>query len=256
MFRNVAPVFSEKITATLLKNILLAAILATAAFPLIIKDAHSHKAHGDGEEESRSSLINPLGFEAPAPGSYRLPPIQQAVDGDVVDADGKKHRLFDLMTDKYVVFSFIYTACADPKGCPLASFTLNHVWTMLEKDPSLAKKVRFVTLSFDLEKDTPEALRRYTKQLGFEEARRTKRWRFLTTASSAELKPILDGYGQYVVREFDKNGRQTGYFSHVLKVYLIDPKRRVRNIYSTSFLYPELIVNDIKTMMMERAEVQ
>lgn len=113
-----------------------------------------------------------------------------------------------------------------------------------------------MTLSFDHEKDTPEALRRYTKQLGFEEARLTKLCRFLTTSSSTKLKPILDGYGQYVIREFDEKGRHTGYFSHVLKVYLIDPERRVRNIYSTSFLYPELIVNDIKTLMMENSEVQ
>lgn len=239
----------------IVKYILLTAILGTGALTISVQEVYSHQGHGDAEEEIRSPLINPLEFEVPAPGSYSLPPIQQAVDGDVVDSEGTRQRLFDVMEDKYIVFSFIYTACADPKGCPLASFTLQHILTIFQKDPAIAEKVRIVTLSFDLARDTPETLRRYTKQLGFEEARRSKRWRFLTTTSSAKLNLILDGYGQYVVREFDEKGKQTGYFSHVLKVYLIDPERKVRNIYSTSFLYPELIVNDIKTLMMEREEI-
>ena len=66
----------------------------------------------------------------------------------------------------------------------------------------------------------------------------------------------MDGYGQYVVREYDSKGQFTGGFSHVLKVYLVDPERKVRNIYSTSFLYPELIINDIKTLILEKAEFQ
>jgi hypothetical protein len=66
------------------------------------------------------------------------------------------------------------------------------------------------------------------------------------------LQPVLDGYGQYVVHEYDDHGRPTGGYYHVLKVFLIDPDRKVRNIYSTGFLYPELIINDIKTLILER----
>jgi cytochrome c peroxidase len=33
---------------------------------------------------------------------------------------------------------------------------------------------------------------------------------------------------------------------------LIDSERRVRNIYSTSFLYPDLILGDIMTLTLEK----
>jgi cytochrome c peroxidase len=122
----------------------------------------------------------------------------------------------------------------------------------MEEDSALSGKVILITLSFDPENDTPEAMRRFADESGFAEARARRRWLFLTTSSSTELQPLLDGYGQYVVRETDANGRHTGGYSHVLKVYLIDSERRVRNIYSTSFLYPDLILGDIMTLTLEK----
>jgi cytochrome c peroxidase len=236
------------------KKIMLFITLVPVVLSAIKVFAHGDKPHSEKKNENIPLATSYLGYKPPAPGSYRLPPIKQAVDGDVIDADGKKHRLFDLMADKYVLFSFIYSKCYDPTGCPLATYTLNLTRMILDKDPSLAKKIIFLSLSFDPEKDTPEVMRRYVELHGVDEARDKKQWRFLTTSSIVELQPILDGYGQYVVREFDSKGKYTGGFSHVLKVYLIDPGRRIRNIYSTSFLYPELIINDIKTLVLEKAE--
>ncbi len=37
----------------------------------------------------------------------------------------------------------------------------------------------------------------------------------------------------------------------MLKVFLIDGQAQVREIYSTSFLLPEVVLNDIKTLLME-----
>lgn len=76
-------------------------------------------------------------------------------------------------------------------------------------------------------------------------------WAFLTTASESDLNPILDGYSQYIIKDIDENGQLAGTFSHVLKVYLVDRNHDVRNIYSTSFLYPKLVVNDLKTLLLE-----
>ena len=49
----------------------------------------------------------------------------------------------------------------------------------------------------------------------------------------------------------DGKGTPTGVFSHVLKVFLIDRQGRVRNIYSAAFLYPELVMADVKTLLLE-----
>jgi len=38
-------------------------------------------------------------------------------------------------------------------------------------------------------------------------------------------------------------------YSHVLKVFLVDRAGDIRNIYSAGFLVPDLVVNDIKTVL-------
>ena len=45
-------------------------------------------------------------------------------------------------------------------------------------------------------------------------------WMFLTTRDRTDLQPILDGYGQYTLREYDHNGDYTGEFAHLLRVFL------------------------------------
>lgn len=79
-------------------------------------------------------------------------------------------------------------------------------------------------------------------------------WTFVTAKSEAELTPVLDGFAQYIIKDIDAEGELIGTFSHVLKVYLIDKNHDVRNIYSTSFLYPELVVSDLKTLLMEERQ--
>jgi hypothetical protein len=37
----------------------------------------------------------------------------------------------------------------------------------------------------------------------------------------------------------------------VLKVFLLDAHHRVRNVYSTGFLHPQLILNDIRTVLLD-----
>jgi hypothetical protein len=42
-----------------------------------------------------------------------------------------------------------------------------------------------------------------------------------------------------------------GPLSHVFKLFLIDRRGSVREIYSTSFLQPEVVLNDIRTQLLE-----
>lgn len=188
-----------------------------------------------------------LGYEAPKAGTYTLPPLFDAADGDVLTTDGRSARLFQYLGDRVVLLSFIYSTCSDVSGCPLATAVFYRIKRRLEKEPALARQLRLVTLSFDPKHDTPEIMRLYGEGLkgsGVE-------WRFLTTADEEQLKPILSAYKQTIRREYDEQGRPTGTFSHLLRVYLIDRKKRIRNIYSVSFLHPDLLVNDVKTLLLE-----
>jgi protein SCO1/2 len=78
------------------------------------------------------------------------------------------------------------------------------------------------------------------------------RWYFLTTRSPRELSALVDGFGQDVRATIDRSsGRPRRELSHVLKVFLIDPAGFVREIYTSTFLHPRTVLNDIETLLME-----
>jgi protein SCO1/2 len=191
-------------------------------------------------------------FVPPKPGSYKLHKIMNAPDGVVLDSAGKAHRLRSMVTGKVTLFSFIYTYCADAKGCPLAYTTLHTLKKEIESNRALHDKVRFVSMSFDPEYDTPPMMGSYGGQDGRDN--KGLRWHFLTSPSRAHLRPMLDGFGQDVSVAADQvPGQRVPTLQHMLKVFLIDAKGQVREIYSTSFLQPNVLMNDIKSLLMEAA---
>ena len=188
-----------------------------------------------------------LDYEPPAPGTYTLPPLGKAADGAVLDTGGKPLRLADALEGKLVLLGFIYTHCPDVNGCPLASYVMKQVQARLLADEDLSDQVRLISLSFDPELDTPTAMRQYSHHF----KRKDFDWRFLTTASEADLQPILQGYGQFREKLYNNDGSYAGSMSHILRVYLIDRDQRIRNIYSAGFLHRDTAVNDLKTLLLE-----
>ena len=113
------------------------------------------------------------------------------------------------------------------------------------QEPELSNKVRLLSLSFDPVMDTPATLAEYARHF-----RRTDfDWRFLTAPSETKLEPILEGFGQWRQINYDADGNYTGSMSHILRVFLIDRQRRIRNIYSTGFLHADTVINDLRTLM-------
>jgi len=193
----------------------------------------------------------PLAFKAARPGSYQLPVIRPAADGQVLTSQNEEKHLYDFMGDKIVLLSFIYSTCSDVNGCPLATAVFHKISQKLQKQPEIAKKLRLLTLSFNPQYDTPKAMRHYAS--GFKDSGLD--WHFLTTRSETELNPILDQYQQNIQKIFDAQGNFTGTFSHILRVYLIDTHKQIRNIYSVSFLHADTLINDVKTLLLEQKTV-
>ncbi|MES2759342.1 MAG: SCO family protein [Pseudomonadota bacterium] len=192
------------------------------------------------------------GFVPPPPGSYTLQHIMRAPDGVVLDSDGSAHRFSEFSTGLVTLFSFIYTYCTDARGCPLAYETLHGLKQTIDRDRSLRGRVRFVSMSFDPQYDTPQAMRSY----GGADARDRSglRWYFLTTSSGKALAPLLDGFGQDVsVAAEQPPNQRVPTLTHMLKVYLIDAGGSVREIYTPAFLHQGVLLNDIKTLLMEWA---
>jgi protein SCO1 len=192
-----------------------------------------------------------MDFVPPAAGSYELPRIQGCPDATLLDSSAQSVRLARATTGKITLLTFFYTYCADPWGCPFAYHTLTKLREQLIADPSVAKRVRFVSVSFDPTNDTPAALQRYgarfTADPRFE-------WRFLTARNLGELLPVLDAFGQDVSIGTDLDGRPTRAINHMLKLFLIDSSGTVREIYSLAFVQPQVMFNDIRTLALEERQ--
>jgi len=188
-------------------------------------------------------------YDTPAPGSYSLPVVKPAPDGEALDSKGRPIRLREVTRGCVTIMSFIYTRCAAPKACPYATGVLMELHQHSSEDPQLAKGMRLVSLSFDPGSDTPERMAVYARVAdGYAAA---AQWHFLTTRSQTELQPILDAYGQAVGRK--KNPLDpTGPLNHTLRVFLIDANGNIRNIYSADTLDPRLVLADVLTLLMER----
>lgn len=199
------------------------------------------------EPDDRLPAAVTMDFVPPPPGSYPLHAIMRAPDGPVLDRDGRRLPLRHFTSGKITLLGFIYTSCADPRGCPLTSQVFHTVRHRVAEDPELRERVRLVSLSFDPARDTPAVMRHYAAGV----ARNGVEWAFLTTELPRTLVPLLDGFGQDVRVELDARGRPAGPLAHVLKVFLIDERAVVREIYTTSYLFTEVILNDIKTLRLE-----
>ena len=190
-----------------------------------------------------------LDFEPPAPGTYTLHRIMAAPDGQVLGLDGRPQRLARFTRERITLLGFIYTTCVDPDGCPLAYRVFDTVRDAVAAVPALRDRVRLVTLSFDPARDTPAAMRRYA---GSRVRGGGVPWLFLTTPSARELMPLVEGFGQDVRYEVDRSsGAVRRELAHVLKVFLVDRAGFVREIYSSTFLHPQTVLNDIETLVLE-----
>lgn len=206
--------------------------------------------HGHGNEPRAA-----MEFQLPPAGSYALAPIQPAPDGEVLDRRGVRHSLAEFTRARITLLGLVYTRCTDTDGCPRATWAFSAVRNRVRGDPELKSRVRFVTLSFDPVNDTPATLAAYAAQVGG--SRHGPQWHFLTTRSREALQPILDGFGQDLRVAAGSNAVPgTEAFSHTLKAFLIDARGEVREIYSSAYLLPGMIVNDMRTLAREAGTIR
>lgn len=186
-------------------------------------------------------------FDPPAPGSYALPPLKIAPDGAVLDHRARDLRLANILDGRISLVSFIYLLCSDEQGCPLALSTLFDIHQMSAYAPGLREDVQLVTLSFDPERDTPEAIDSFAYPIQMDrEADKKLDWHVLTTRDLTTLQPILDGFGQAV----DRSGNDDT-IQHLLRLFLVDRQGRIRNIYGLGMIDPRLLMTDVETLLIE-----
>jgi protein SCO1/2 len=133
----------------------------------------------------------------------------------LTDQDGKT-RSFAELRGRFVLVDFVYTHCPGP--CPIQ--TGIHVDAQRRLPPALREATRFVSISLDPERDTPDRLRAYAEKRGADLAS----WSFLTGQTE-----VVDG----VLRSFGV-GRapgKDGEIDHLVVSFLVDPEGRIARRY-------------------------
>jgi protein SCO1/2 len=150
---------------------------------------------------------------------------EPAPDFVLVDQDGRRVSLADLR-GKTLLLDFVYTHCPGP--CPILTGT--HVAVQRALAPELRERVRFVSISLDPARDTPEALRAYASARGAD----LSGWSFLTGEEDT-VADVLQRYGVGA-----KPGKD-GEIDHLVITYLIDREGRIARRFAGLEHTPETL---------------
>lgn len=176
------------------------------------------------------------GAEAPLYGEdftfngMRLNPPRPAPDFTLVDQDENTFRLRD-QRGQVVVLFFGYTTCPDVCPATLAQFA--QVKEMLGDK---AEHVRFVFVSVDPERDTPEKLAWYISHFDEDIVG--------LTGSREALSKVWQDYGVYVERVDDPESRFEYWLNHTSISYVIDAHGLVVGAHPFGFPL-ELVTEDL-----------
>ena len=149
---------------------------------------------------------------------------------------------------RLAVVAFVYTTCDEAAGCPVSMSVLRAARSRDRGRRAISRGAStLVTVSFDPERDTPERLAAVRRL-----HRPASDWRFVTTRGEDDARSRSStDFDQPVAKLRYGDGRWTGLFRHVLKVFLVDGESRVRNVYSVGLLNPVLVLNDVRTLLLD-----
>jgi protein SCO1/2 len=138
------------------------------------------------------------------------------------------------------LISFTYTGCGEE--CAAQRAGLIALREQLRADGRLGGEVILLTVSFDPERDTREALQIYAARLAADR----ESWRF-ATGEPGELKQLIGGeLGLYYGKP-----DASGVIEHDQRVLLVDRNGEIRARYAVQDLRPERLERDLGLMEQE-----
>ncbi|MDY0396048.1 SCO family protein [Virgibacillus halophilus] len=137
---------------------------------------------------------------------------------DVTLQDSKNRTYaFDTFKGKYVLITFIYTACTDV--CPKIEMNMADVYKQIPKK-YMGKDIVFLSISFDPERDNPQTLEKYRHSYDSD----GDTWRMARITNKQELDNLLDAFGVVVIPD------DSGNFTHNAAFYLVGPDGKLDQV--------------------------
>ena len=143
---------------------------------------------------------------------------------------------------QFVLYNFLYTRCPEP--CNNLNETMREIQSRLNEIEMADIPIKFVTISFDPDYDTPEVLDAYAEV----QDANPDQWIFATTTDLVKLKTIIGGsFEAYYEQQED------GTFTFDPKFVLVDGWGMIRGEYRYQTMTPdaERILRHIGVMAEE-----
>jgi protein SCO1/2 len=182
-----------------------------------------------------------LAAGAPAEPASRLAVIRPAPDFALTTQDEDTLRSADLK-GRVLLVSFIFTTCNG--SCPATTHRMGQVQQALAaRGLTKGGKVRLLSISLDPARDTPEVLRHYGKLYDADPAS----WTFLT-GPRERVEKVIAAWGMWA------RPAAGGQLDHPSRVFLVDGRGRIREIYNLDYLKPAWVVEDVELLVGEAAQ--
>ena len=166
----------------------------------------------------------------------RLAVIRTPADFSLTTQDDKPFRLSSLR-GKVVLVSFVFTTCNG--SCPATTHRMDLAANALAK-AGLGDKVHLLSISLDPARDKPAVMRDYLRLYHID----AKHWTFLT-GSPKEIDKVLADWGMWV------RSAANGQLDHPSRVFLLDERGRLREIYDLQFFRPPWVREDVQMLLKE-----
>src|SRR6516165_10816043 len=179
-------------------------------------------------------LAQPHGADLAAQ-EQALPKIAPAPEFALTSQDGAPVKLADYR-GKVVAVTFIFTLCADT--CPVLTPMMSFVQDQLGAD--FGEKIRFVSITVDPERDTPEVLKDYAQAFGANLAG----WAFLTGPPET-IRDVTRRYGVFASKTAN------GDMDHTFLTSVVDPRGVLRVQYVGVRFDPDELRRDLLSLLQE-----
>jgi protein SCO1/2 len=168
----------------------------------------------------------------------RLAVIGKAPEFELITQDGVPFRSTEL-SGKVVLVSFVFTTCNGT--CPATTHRMCQIQDALKQRGLLKDhRVRLLSITLDPARDTPEVLRGYMRLYDADAAS----WTFLTGTKEVVNKVVKDW------RMWAKPAAN-GQLDHPSRIYLVDSRGRIREIYNLGFMKTDWVAEDIAILLKE-----
>ena len=137
---------------------------------------------------------------------------------------------------KVLAFTFIFTRCPYPDFCPRMTDLFARAQKTLSAQTDAPKNLRFLSISFDPEHDTPELLRAYAERQHYDPSHWT-----LATGAWDQLEPLTGHFGLIFGRDVPPEKME-----HNLRTVVVKPSGKIQAILPSNDWQLEDLIREIR----------